>query len=539
MKKLLFSLVISFAFAALSFGQNVKPVVKLSPEYKLERNKILKGHLHSDNSGHYMYFSKFKAGGLGLVATSLFTKKVTYVLEKYDSKFKKVFSKEYKSDQKGTYGLDIKYFKNKFAWFLYKKDKSNDELKFYMTPISMDGKSEKAKLIAKFKYEKRKDFPEITWQVSPDTTKIVFIATSDRDSKKENYEAYISVLDNDFNILWDKKIKIPVTERRINTFQYKVNEEGDVFFLGKVYESDRKKESKRGKDGKKKAYEMNLYKVSEGVDNYEEFEVKLNNAYIKGIGIEVNKTTSDLACVGFFGDTFTGPVQGAFFMRFNGKDGEKYFAKKRKFTPKELNKFGRKNTSKDKKSKDTGLDDEFKFREIIFRENGEIFVTAEENYVTVSTSTDGRGNTTTTYHYNSNHIVVLKIDTEGEVENVSMIPKRQRFQTPIYGYHATLKTPERIYFLYNDDADNFRKRITDPDKYKRISRVKHCIAVLTYIGENGKLVKRELFNKKEADSVLMPGRSSQFGDNQLFFFNVRAKLLGKNTVRFGTLSLKE
>ena len=534
MKKVLFCLILFCGFIFNLSGQDLKPVVKLSPDYKLKKNKTLKGHLHSNSSGHYIYFQESK--GMGL---SLFNTKVTYVLEKYDRKFQKVFSKEFKSEKKNTYGLNIKYFKGKFAWFMYEKDKKSDQLKFYMVPIDMEGKAAKAKTIAKFKYKRRKDFPTISWYVSPDTTKILFVASNDKDSKKENYEAYVSVLDNDFNVLWDKKIKIPVSERRIKTFDYEVTESGEVYFMGKVYESNKQKESKRSKKSrmKKRAYAMNLYKVTDEVEKYEKFDIKINDGFIKGVGVDVDES-NNVACVGFFGDTKNGPIQGAFYMKVSGKSGEVEFAKKRRFTPKELDGFGRKNTSRDKKSKDTGLDDEFVFKDIIFKDDGGIIATAEENYLRISRSTDSRGNTTTTYHYTSNAIVVINIAADGEVENVSIIPKRQTFQTPIYGYHATLKTPDQVYFLYNDDNDNFRKNITDPDKYKKISRVKHCIAVLTYIDEDGSLKKQQLFNKKEANSVLMPGRSAQIGDNELFFFNIKAKWIAKNGFRFGTITME-
>jgi hypothetical protein len=536
MKKILFCIILFLGFILNLSAQDRNPVVKLSPEYKLKRNKILKGHLYSNSSGHYIYFQESKS----MMGMSMFNTKSTYILEKYDRRFKQVFSKKFKSEKKNTYGLDIKYFKGKFAWFMYAKDKRNDQLKFYMVPIDLDGKAKKAKTIAKFKYERKKDFPKISWHVSPDTTKILFVASNDKDSKKENYEAYVSVLDNNFNLLWEKKIKIPVTEKRIKTFDYEVTESGDVYFMGKVYESNKQKESKRSKRGrmKKRAYAMNLYKVSADQDEYEKSNIKINDGFVKGIGIDVDDA-NNVACVGFFGDTKNGPIQGAFYMKLSGVTGEAEFAKKRRFTPRELLRFGRKNTSKDKKSKDTGLDDEFVFKDIIIKDNGEIMATAEENYVRVSTSTDSRGNTSTTYHYTSNSIVVINIAVDGEVENVVIIPKKQTFQTPIYGYHATLKTPDQVYFLYNDDNDNFRKNITDPDKYKKVSRIKHCIAVLTYINEDGSLTKKQLFNKKEADSVLMPSRSSQIGDNELFFFNIKAKLIAKNGFRFGIISMEE
>ena len=528
-------------FTALSVhAQDVK--IELGPEQKLSKRKILAGHLHSNDTGHYMYFRERQGG--------ILSTQTTYVLEKYDNKLKQKFSKNYEVNKRNVFGVEMRYFKNKFAWLQYEKDLDDDLLKYYITPIDLKGKASKPKKIASFKYERRSDFPDISWEVSNDTSSILFIAQEDRDRRKEDYQTYISVLDNDFNKVWNKKVKLPYSQRQVETSSWTVSDDGTVYFLAKIYESNNKRESKFGKGGRKPAYDMKLYKIAAD-GSKKSFELKLDGAFIKGMKIKVIEGSNDLALIGFSGDTRKGPIQGATFMKMSAEDGSVIFAKKRNFTEKELDSFGRKNTSKDRKSKERGLDDEFLFNEIITDDDGSITAVAEENIVIVRQNTDANGNTSVRTTFKNNAMVVIDIDPDGNVKNVGMIPKRQsntkngypnadRKNEPKtdFQYYASFIGEDKIYYLYNDDKDNFKRNITDPDKYKILSSYRDAVAVMAHFDDRGKLVKKELFTKKEAKTLLMPKHCSQIDEKRMFFFNKKANFLGKADFRFGILTIK-
>lgn len=530
MVKRIFALITCLSLVFMVNAQTGK--IKLSPEYKLPKNKTLQGHLHSNSSGHYMYFKEFKGMGRN---------KVSMVLEKYDPKFNELFSKKFTADKKNIYSLSMKYFKNKFAWLMYEKNKSDDYLKFFLTPIDLDGKSAKPKSIAKFKYERNRDFPNILWEVAKDTSKILFVAESDRDSKKENYEAFLSVIDNDFNTIWKKKVRLPYSQKRVDIKSWELTRDGKVYFVAKVYEDNKTKESKTKRVSKNKrkktpAYDMVIYSLDGDMAKPAKYELKLKDAFVKGVKLRADEG-SGLACVGFFGDSRRGPTQGVFYLKLSSEDGTTEFANKRRFTPKELAAFGDRNTSKDRKSKDSGLDASFRFDDIVTMDNGEIFAIAEENYIYVTSSTLNGVITYTTY-YVSNSIIVINIDKEGVVDKVGIIPKRQTMRTPIFGSYTTLRKDGEIYFMYNDDKDNLRKNITDPDKIRRISSGKDCVAVLTTLDDKNKMDRKLLFTKKEAETLLMPTESAQINQNELFFFNLRPRALGKSKFRFGTMTVE-
>ena len=115
----------------------------------------------------------------------------------------------------------------------------------------------------------------------------------------------------------------------------------------------------------------------------------------------------------------------------------------------------------------------------------------------------------------------------------------RRLQSRTFQSYATLRKADKVYFIYNDDKDNLRKNITDPDKIKRISSAKDFVAVMTTLEDKNELNRKALFTKKEAKTLLMPSKSKQISDNQLFFFNSKAQFLGKSRFRFGTLTIED
>jgi hypothetical protein len=172
------------------------------------------------------------------------------------------------------------------------------------------------------------------------------------------------------------------------------------------------------------------------------------------------------------------------------------------------------------------------------RKDGSAVVVAEENYMTVTTTYNGR-TYTTTYYYYSKDIIVFTIDTKGEIERVSAIPKNQMgVNTDYFISYVSLIHGNDIVFFYNEDEDNMGKPVNNP-KPKRVNNFKECIAVMTTLGPDGKLTRKQLFEAKDLESLFVPGDSSPFGKNKLFFVSIKPKMFGKSNFRLGTVTLPE
>ena len=508
-----------------------KAVVKISPEFKLSKSKTFEGHLYSDATGHYMYFYDGNRNAFTGRATD-----VTTVLEKYDPTFKLIYSKNYESDRKGVSTMGMRYFNGQFVWLLSEANKKEDYIRYSIVPLDLAGKQGKRQDIAKFKYESRDDIPTVLWNVSKDSTKLLFRAVSDDDRDDEPFRIFISVMNKDLSVDWSRKLSLRHTEEQTEVLATLLKNDGSVFMLAKIYEGKKAKESK--KNDKKKsvaAYDIVLYKFSKDSEDPKEYKLQLGDSFIRGAALATD-LSDNLKCAGFYSNTKNGSLQGVFYLDL-GVDGVVKASNKKEFSVADLKKFGDKNTDKDKTGSE-GLESSFKFSDFLVRDDNSAVVVAEENYVVTHTSYNGR-TWTTTYEYNSRDIIIFTINTKGEIERVSAIPKYQiGVNTDYFISYVSLLHGNDVVFFYNEDEDNMDKPVSNT-KPKLVNSFKDCVAVMTTLSPDGKLVRKQLFEAKDIESLFVPKDSSPFGKNQLFFVSIKPKLFSKSNFHMGTVTLPE
>jgi hypothetical protein len=512
--------------APMLFSQ--KPVVKISPEFKLPKSKSFSSHLHSDASGHYVYFYD--------VNRTAFGGDYSPVLEKYDPSFKLLFSKEFTADRKGISSLGMRYFNKQFVWLFSETNKKDDYIRYSFMPLDLQGKAGKPNDIAKFKYERRSDKPSVFWNISKDSTKLLFRAVSDNDDREEKFGMFLCVLDENMNVSWSRKYNLDYTEAQVSVLATLLKNDGSVYLLAKVYENSRAKESKKN-DSKKSvaAYEMKLFHFTKADETAHEYQLRMGDSFIRGASLATDKD-DNLKCSGFYSNTRNGSLQGVFYLQL-APDGSISASSKKEFSVADLKKFGEKNTDKDRTG-DVGLEDSFTFSEFKVRDDGSAVVVAEENYYVVSTYYNGRTYTTTTYYY-SKDIIALTINTSGEVERVSVIPKMQMgVNTKYFLSYVSMVHGDEVVFFYNEDKDNMAKPVNNP-KPKTVNKFKECIAVMTTLAPDGKLSRKQLFEAKDVESLFVPEDSSSFSDKSLFFVSIKPRLFGKSNFHMGTVTLPD
>jgi len=508
-----------------------KPVVNISPEFKLSKSRSFESHLFSDASGHYMYFyDGDRSGFSGRNAIS------STILEKYDPNFKLVFSKEYKSDRRGIASLGMRYFNGQFVWLFSETNKKEDYIQFSILPLYLDGKHGTTQDVARFKYQNRKDIPKVLWNISQDSSKLLFRAMSDEDRDDEPFSLFISVLNKDLTPAWSRSTSFKYTEEQVDVLATLLKNDGSVYLLAKVYEGKRAKESKKNNKNKSvAAYDMMLFHFTQDSEKPREFRLQLGDSFIRGASLTTDKN-DNLKCAGFYSNKKNGSLQGVFYLNL-ASDGTITASNKKEFTASDLKKFGEKNTDKDRGG-DMGLEDSFKFSDFLVRDDGSAVVVAEENYVIVRTSYNGR-TYSTTYEYNSKDIIVFTINTKGEIERVNAIPKYQvGINTDYFISYVSLLYGNDVVFFYNEDEDNMDKPVNNP-KPKRVNNFKECIAVMTTLTPDGKLVRKKLFEARDVESLFVPKDSSPFQKNKLFFVSIKPKMFSKSNFHIGTVTLPE
>lgn len=484
--------------------------------------------MHSDASGHYVYFYD--------VNRTAFGGDYSPVLEKYDPSFKLLFSKEFTADRKGISSLGMRYFNKQFVWLFSEINKKDDYIRYSFMPLDLQGKAGKPNDIAKFKYERRSDKPSVFWNISKDSTKLLFRAVSDNDDREEKFGMFLCVLDENMNVSWSRKYNLDYTEAQVSVLATLLKNDGSVYLLAKVYENSRAKESKKN-DSKKSvaAYEMKLFHFTKADETAHEYQLRMGDSFIRGASLATDKD-DNLKCSGFYSNTRNGSLQGVFYLQL-APDGSISASSKKEFSVADLKKFGEKNTDKDRTG-DVGLEDSFTFSEFKVRDDGSAVVVAEENYYVVSTYYNGRTYTTTTYYY-SKDIIALTINTSGEVERVSVIPKMQMgVNTKYFLSYVSMVHGDEVVFFYNEDKDNMGKPVNNP-KPKTVNKFKECIAVMTTLAPDGKLSRKQLFEAKDVESLFVPEDSSSFSDKSLFFVSIKPKLFGKSNFHMGTVTLPD
>jgi len=421
-RNLLLSAIACFCLAISVSAQKID--VKVSPEFKLKKSKIFAGHIDSDDTGHYVYYNLF---------SNRFDPSPTLVVAKYNNKFKEVWSHEYLADKKGVHTYGLKPVKGSFLWLLSEKSGKN-KLDYYLATIDKNGDFGKKTKVNSITFDKKRDQPGEHWVISEDSTKVSVIHIFDRDKQKLDFEYNVSMVDDQLNELWSQKVRTRKSQEQIDVLSSVIGNDGAHYMLVKEYESRNAKESKRskgrGKSKKVAAYDLKIYKLAEGMTAPEIIKLDLKERFAKGASLKV-ADNGEISCIGMFKNQKRGNINGVYYLRMDAQ-GTPIKSNFKKFSKSDLEHLGSKNTGK--KKGDEGIDASFSFGEQLTLSDGTIVVSAEENFVVYHR--DGRGNVTTTFH--SRDIIVVTFDSEGVIQSIKLIPKRQSAGTPAFISHTAM-----------------------------------------------------------------------------------------------------
>jgi hypothetical protein len=521
---------ISFSlFLCLSLLNGQDVTVELSPEFKLPTRQVFQKHLYSDATGHYVYFYEYSSG-----LAAKFGGDATLLFEKYSPDFKLLIGKEFQSGESKVYTVGMKYLKGSFAWLLGKWDNKADYMTYQFVPISREGVASDPLEVAKVRYELRRGIPDTWWVVSEDTTSMLFSAFYDSKREEQPIDMFFDVRDAQLAPMWQKQFKLDYTEKQVDVRDMALGNDGTVYVLVKIYEGDKAKETKKVAGERVANYQMAVWHFEPGKDTPGEYRLNLSGAFVKDASIEVTPQ-GDLGVVGFFANDFKGLVRGAFLMKMAAGNGEVLLAQKEEFSAKDLELMGDDNT--DSKRGEEGLEGTFRFQDVHFLENGSTFITAEENFsITYQSGSPTTGYSTRTVYY-SRDIIVLLFGPEGKLDDVVVIPKRQRMEnTNFFLGFATIQGKDKAYFFYNEDRQNLKKPIGERTRY--VSSFQDGISVVTSLDSNGNLERTPLFDTRDVESLFVADLSSPIDESSLFFVALKPNLLAKSNFRMGKIMVK-
>lgn len=263
-----------------------------------------------------------------------------------------------------------------------------------------------------------------------------------------------------------------MTEVGNGTFDFGISNYGADVVLGDdgyvytlVFVPDGTKEER--KDKKRNGEATWYYKIV-GVNLYDpgakafEYNLIFKNKGILKASLEISNA-GELICAGTYSElTKKGNIDdfdGIFYAKLDPKTGAILSDNHKKLDRSTVEFM----TSKRNASKDEGVSTNFKIRGYEVLANGTSDLILEEDYYYVVTSSNGRGQTSRTYHYISKAIMIANIAGNGEINWIKHIPKFQHTtdDNGVFNSFTYFREGDKLVFVFADNSKNY-----DPVTFK-------------------------------------------------------------------------
>ena len=265
----------------------------------------------------------------------------------------------------------------------------------------------------------------------------------------------MSIFDKEMALVWNKEVKMPYTEKKMNILDYSIDSEGNTFILSTVYE-DNTTDVKKKKD-EEANYHIELLRIKANSSDITVTPVSLKDKFINKLWL-YESPFGYMICAGFYNNGKDLDDADGILMFNVGKEGELFEMVSYEIPVEILNQYASKKSVRKNDKKDEEGSAEFanlELRKLIVDEDGGVLLIGEQYYMVSHTSysTNGRMSTYYTYHYND--MLITKINGAGNLAWMRKLPKRQiggRGQGGMsYEY---LRVENDHYFLFLDNEKN-------------------------------------------------------------------------------------
>ncbi len=368
------------------------------------------------------------------------------------------------------------------------------------------------KKIAEVKYKGKNNERDFSYKLSPDSSTILVSYNLPYDKKDDKEGLGFIVYDSDFKELWKKEVKLPYEDKLFSVEDYKVDNDGNVYVLGLLYQ-EKGKMRRSGKPNYE--YRLLTYRQEGEVANY---VFNLNDKFITDMGIAIAED-GNVTATGFYSEKGNYSIKGIFHTTVNNEDQVIESRNVQEFDKKFLENF----MSEKKAEKGVELSN-YKFDHILSNADGSTTLTAEQYYVTISTYYDSKGYPHTHYHYHYNDVMVINLTSEGKINWASKVPKTQ-VSTDDGGYYLSyslIPTNNKLYFVFND----YTKLMEDEMKGNKNAihfGLGASVIAVAEVDEHGKVAKRVLIENKDTDVKIRPKVSKNVGENEMLVISLKRK----------------
>ncbi len=499
MKKILFLTLLSNSL----FAQTIN--YSFSEEFETVRK-------HED-----MGFYKFNSNDYAEV---YFRKGDDMVFQIFDDKFKSLKKQEtvlLPDDSKKFANEGFFSVKDNYYWFYSTWDRRTETERLFALPFNKKAikfESNEIKLIETGRLD---PYGKYSFNYSSDSSKMLVtyrVKPKERRDKLNKDIIGFNLYDANMKKLYASEIEMPYSEADMNNLDYEVDSRGNIYMLTSVKinnEIDGEVDHEN-----KNAMRYELIRVNQKDNNLQAIKINLENKFTHSVLLQED-LNHDIVIVGYYSNKKNSSgSDGAYVIKleYNENNTVKNIQKTYCEFPAEVLKAYESERTKrkmDKKNKDSDLEAaNLTFKKIVFNPDGSMVIIGEEYYVVTHTYYNGK-TTTTTYTYYYNDLLVLKVDKQGKTIWCNKIPKQQSGSgTADLSFHYHQYKGED-YFFYLDNVKNMNLSLSETPYSHTSGRGGYLTCVK--IGNDGKMVKKSIFDIKEEDVHLYPRYFESISEN--------------------------
>lgn len=462
------------------------------------------------------------------------------VIEEVDGNLKSLRTLEFSKEKSGI-RMDLEglfYFHNKFVILCSDLDNKSKTNTLYFSTLDIEtGIQGNWEELVKIDFEQKRRAGNFSYDISPDSNTLILYYNLPFVDSDAPEKFGLRVLDKNFKEMWQKEIQLAYNESLFGVRNFEVDNNGNAYILGQEFAA--KEDRVKGLPNYK--YHILAYR-NKGVD-YKDFEIELDDKFIKDITFGFSGSNNDLACAGFYSENGRSSIKGTFYVLIDGQSQKTLKSTFKSFEESFITEgWSDRAIAKAKKKEDkkgTAIEAyEYDLRDFIVYEDGSISMLAEQYYVRVvtTTTTDANGvtRTTTTYHYYYNDIIIVNISNNGTINWASKIDKYQH-STNDGGYlssYALLVANGNLHMIYNLNA----RYLYEKDDYKELDKKdkKAYLTLFVTVDSKGVVTKEILIDNKQQETTIVPKMCEEFGEDKMFIFTQ----WGAKKKKLGTLFLK-
>lgn len=390
------------------------------------------------------------------------------------------------------------------------------------------------------------------FNISKDSSKLLIYNELPYDKKSPERFGF-RVFDQNFDLLWEKNIVLPYNDDQFTVEDYRVDDQGNVFLLGVLYE-DGAKWRRRGNP----TYRYVLLAYLDNGTSFEEIRIDLEDKFITDLTFRIGKD-GNLVFAGFYSERGTYSVKGTYFFHI---DPRSRAVMNRKSTPFEFDFLTAFMSDKNKQKAAEAIEKndlrkvpelyDYSLDELILRSDGGAVLVAEQYFVEQDVNNmyspyglypyyspfydpfyyNRFNQRQTDYFYHYNDIIVVNISPDGSIEWSSRIPKRQETRNDggYYSSYAMATTRDGFFFVFNDDARNFGG---DDKKLYTYTGGNNSVVALAQINIKGEVEVFPLTTSRDAGVNVRPKMCKQIGKREMALLGEKGR-----GYRFGSLKFE-